>query len=72
MAPRITYPTVIGVPTGHPTVHSMGGLGVYHNLTGLSEDEKWFLPSEYISHYHANSKRGGKKVAEFMDKFAAP
>ena len=72
MAPWITCPTVIGVTTGDLTVHSMGGLGVYHNLTGLSDDEKWFLPSQYISHYHANSKRGGKKMAEFMDKLAEP
>lgn len=72
MAPWIQCPTVIGVTTGDLTVHSMGGLGVYHNLTGLSDDEKWFLPSQYISHYHANSKRGGKKMAEFMDKLAKP
>ena len=70
MAPWIKCPTVIGVTTGDLTVHSMGGLGVYKNLTGLDKDEKWFFPSTYISHYHANSKRGGKKMKEIMDEMA--
>ena len=70
MAPWIECPTVIGVTTGDLTVHSMGGLGVYKNLTGLDEDEKWFFPSTYISHYHANSSRGGKKMKEIMNEMA--
>ena len=70
MAPWIECPTVIGVTTGDLTVHSMGGLGVYKNLSGLDEDEKWFFPSTYVSHFHANSKRGGRKMSEIMDEMA--
>ena len=72
MAPWIECPTVIGVTTGDLTVHSMGGLGVYKNLTALDADQKWFLPSAYISYRHSNSARGGKKMRQIMDEFARP
>jgi cephalosporin-C deacetylase len=62
MAPWIKCPTVIGVTTGDLTVHSMGGLGIYKNLTTLEDDQKWFLPSTHISNRHSNSRRGSQKM----------
>ncbi|MCX7935546.1 MAG: acetylxylan esterase, partial [Planctomycetota bacterium] len=44
MAPWIKCPTVIHINVGDLTVHCMGPLGVFKNLTGLPEDKKWFFP----------------------------
>jgi len=66
LAPWIRCPTVVHLTVGDLTVHSMGGLGVYKNLAGLSDDQKWFLPG-VNGHYHAGSRAGGKKAAELID-----
>ena len=69
LAPWITCPTVVGLTVGDLTVHCMGGLGVYHNLTALPPGKKWFLPG-VNSNFHANSADGGRKMAEIMDRIA--
>jgi len=69
MAPWIQCPTVIHVTVGDLTVHSMGGLGVFKNLTSLPEDKKWFLPGSN-GHYHSGSYLGGKKEREICDMIA--
>ncbi len=66
LAPRIACPTVIHANVGDLTVHSMGGLGVYNNLTGLKAGQKWFLPG-VNGHFHAGSVAGGKKAKELID-----
>ncbi len=66
LAPWIACPTVIHLTVGDLTVHSMGGLGVYKNLTGLKDDQKWFLPG-VNGHFHAGSAAGGQKSAELID-----
>lgn len=70
MAPWIRCPTVVGQNVGDLTVHSMGALGVYKNLTGLAEDKKWFLPG-VKGHFHAGSRAASKKYGELMDKVVA-
>jgi cephalosporin-C deacetylase len=67
MAPWITCPTVIHLTVGDLTVHSMGGLGVYKNLTGLPDGKKWFFPG-VNGHYHAGSAAGGAKAKELMER----
>lgn len=65
LAPRIRCPTVVHVNIGDLTVHAMGGLGVFKNLTGLAEDRKWFFPG-VNGHYHAGARAGGAKAAELI------
>jgi cephalosporin-C deacetylase-like acetyl esterase len=71
LAPWIRCPTVIHLTVGDLTVHSMGGLGVYKNLTGLDESRKWFLPG-VNGHYHAGSAAGGAKARELIDELVGP
>ncbi len=70
LAVRIKCPTAIGLTVGDLTVHSMGGLGIYHNLTGLKPGQKWFLPGVNTG-FHANSRDGGRKFRELKDKLVA-
>jgi len=51
-APRIRIPTHVGINIGDITVHSMGPLAIYHNLTGLSADQKAFHPG--FTHFHGS------------------
>ena len=67
LAPWIKCPTVIHLTVGDLTVHSMGGLGIYKNLTGLKDDQKWFFPGVY-GHAHCGSAAGGAKAKELMQK----
>lgn len=69
LAAWIKCPTVIGVTIGDLTVHSMGGLGAYKNLTALPEGEKWFLPG-CNGHYHANSAAGGRLMKRMQNRIA--
>ncbi len=66
MAPWVKCPTVVHVNVGDLTVHSMGGLGIYKNLTGLPDDKKWFYPG-VNGHYHSGSAAGGKKANELTE-----
>jgi hypothetical protein len=45
----------------------MGGLGVFKNLTGLKDDQKWFFPCAN-GHFHGGSAAGGAKAKELMEK----
>jgi cephalosporin-C deacetylase-like acetyl esterase len=65
MAPRITCPTVIQVNVGDLTVHSMGGLGVFKNLTNLPADKKWFMPG-VNGNQHDGSHDGRVKSEELI------
>lgn len=67
LAPWITCPTVIHLTVGDLTVHSMGGLGIYKNLTGLPPDRKWFFPASN-GHFHAGSGGGRAKADELLQK----
>jgi cephalosporin-C deacetylase-like acetyl esterase len=67
LAPWIQCPTVIHLTVGDLTVHSMGGLGVFKNLTGLKDDQKWFFPC-VNGHFHGGSAAGGAKAKELMQK----
>jgi cephalosporin-C deacetylase-like acetyl esterase len=67
LAPWIQCPTVIHLTVGDLTVHSMGGLGVFKNLTGLKDDQKWFFPCAN-GHFHGGSAAGGAKAKELMEK----
>jgi cephalosporin-C deacetylase-like acetyl esterase len=70
LAPRITCQTVVQLNVGDLTVHSMGGLGVFKNLTGLPAEKKWFFPG-VNGHFHAGSADGGKKSRELIDQLLA-
>jgi cephalosporin-C deacetylase-like acetyl esterase len=66
MCPWIEAPTVIGLSVGDLTVHSMGGLAAYKNLTSLPPEEKWFFPGP--THFHANSPEGGAKMKALLQE----
>lgn len=51
-APRIRVPTHVGINIGDLTVHSMGPLAVYRNLTGLTDEQKAFHPG--FTHGHGS------------------
>lgn len=51
-APMIEVPTHVGINIGDITVHAMGPLSIYQNLTGLSEEQKAFHPG--FSHFHGS------------------
>lgn len=68
LAPWIRCPTHIGLQVGDTTVHSMGGLAVYHQLTGLAPEQKGFYPGP--NHAHACSARGKMQFAAAMDRLA--
>jgi cephalosporin-C deacetylase-like acetyl esterase len=66
LAPRIRCPTIVHLTVGDLTVHAMGGLGVYKNLTGLPDNKKGFYPG-VNGHHHAGSREGGRVAAEWTD-----
>jgi len=72
-APRIRIPTHVGINIGDITVHSMGPLAVYRNLTGLNDDQKAFHPG--FTHFHGSGpgltrerKRIYQKLVEQKDQ----
>jgi cephalosporin-C deacetylase-like acetyl esterase len=68
LAPWIRCPTYVSLMVGDLTVHSMGGLAVYHQLTGLTPEQKGFYPGP--SHFHAGSASGGKQFRAALDRLA--
>jgi len=50
LCPWIKCPTYVGSNIGDLTVHSMGPLAAYHNLTGLQPDQKAFYPGYTAMH----------------------
>lgn len=69
-APRIRCPTYVGSNIGDLTVHSMGPLAAYHNLTGLNPEEKAFYPG--FTHFHGSGPGLGVKAKEWLEKLGGP
>jgi hypothetical protein len=61
---------VVHQNVGDLTVHSMGALGAYKNLTSLPGDRKWFKPG-VNGHYHAGSREGAKLAKKLVDQLLA-
>jgi len=68
LAAWIECPTYIGFRIGDLTAHSMGGLGIFHNLKNVPEDQKGFYPGK--DHFHANSHEGGAKFVHELNRIA--
>lgn len=66
--PMIRCPTYVGSNIGDLTVHSMGPLAAYHNLTGLGPDRKAFYPG--FTHAHGSGPGLGVKTKEVLDSLA--
>jgi len=69
-APRIKCPTYVGSNIGDVTVHSLGPLAAYHNLTGLASDQKAFYPG--FTHFHGSGPGLGIKAKEVLEALAGP
>lgn len=65
---RIQCPTYIGANIGDLTVHSLGPLAAYQNLTGLRPDQKDFYPG--FTHFHGSGPGLGRKTKEWLDKLS--
>lgn len=68
--PRIKCPAYVGSNIGDLTVHSMGPLAAYHNLTGVSQDSKAFYPG--FTHFHGSGPGLWDKTNDWLDKFGGP
>jgi len=68
--PWIRCPTYVGSNIGDLTVHSMGPLAAYHNLTALKADRKDFYPG--FTHMHGSGAGLGRKQREILEKIAGP
>ncbi|OPZ24391.1 MAG: Acetyl esterase Axe7A precursor [Lentisphaerae bacterium ADurb.BinA184] len=66
LCPRIRCPTYVGSNIGDLTVHSMGPLAAYHNLTGLDPSQKDFYPG--YTAMHGSGPGLGVKTREWLDK----
>ncbi len=67
-APRIQVPTHVGSNIGDLTVHSMGPLAIYQNLTGLTEDQKAFHPG--FTHGHGSGPSLTRERRRILDQLA--
>jgi cephalosporin-C deacetylase-like acetyl esterase len=67
-APLIRCPTYIGSNIGDLTVHSLGPLAIYHNLTGLAADQKAFYPG--FTHFHGSGPGLTLKAREVLNDLA--
>jgi cephalosporin-C deacetylase-like acetyl esterase len=68
-APMIRCPTYVGSNVGDLTVHSMGPLAAYANLTGLSHDQKAFYPG--FTHFHGSGPGLTLKRREILSQLTA-
>lgn len=68
-APLIKCPTYVGSNIGDVTVHSLGPLAAYHNLTGLQPDQKAFHPG--FTHFHGSGPGLGAKTREVLDRLSS-
>jgi len=66
--PWIKCPTYVGSNIGDLTVHSMGPLAAYHNLTALKPDCKAFYPG--FTHFHGSGPGLGAMGREWRDKLS--
>jgi cephalosporin-C deacetylase-like acetyl esterase len=64
--PLIRCPAYVGSNIGDLTVHSMGPLAAYHNLTGVKPEDKAFYPG--YTHFHGSGPGLGVKSKEWLDK----
>lgn len=64
--PWIKCPTYVGSNISDLTVHSMGPLAAFHNLTGLGPEQKAFYPG--FTHAHGSGPGLGGKSREWLDK----
>ncbi len=69
-APLIKCPTYVGSNIGDVTVHSLGPLAAYHNLTGLAPENKAFYPG--FTHFHGSGPGLGVKAKEVLESLAGP
>lgn len=67
-APLIRVETHVGSNIGDLTVHSMGPLAIYHNLTGLRPEQKAFHPG--FTHFHGSGPGLGAARQRWMDRLA--
>ena len=70
LATRVTCPTVIHQNVGDITVHSMGALGIYCNLTSLPDAKKWVFFG-VNGHNHAGAPAGAAKAEELLKELLA-
>ncbi len=68
--PSIACPAYVGSNIGDLTVHSMGPLAAYHNLTGLKAGDKDFYPG--FTHFHGSGPGLGVKSKEWLEKLGGP
>ncbi len=68
--PWIKCPAYVGSNIGDLTVHSMGPLAAYHNLTGLKPGQKDFYPG--FTHAHGSGPGLGAKTKEVLEKLGGP
>ena len=66
--PSIKCPAYVGSNIGDLTVHSMGPLAAFHNLTGLHSGQKAFYPG--FSHFHGSGPGLAAKTREIVDELA--
>jgi len=64
--PWIKCPTYVGSNIGDLTVHSLGPLAAYHNLTGLGAGQKAFYPG--FTHSHGSGPGLGVKSREWLER----
>lgn len=69
-APLIRVPTHVGINIGDLTVHSMGPLAIYQNLTGLDDSQKAFHPG--FTHFHGSGPGLGRARRTVFDEIAGP
>jgi Acetyl esterase (deacetylase) len=68
LAARIRVPTTIGINIGDPTVHVLGPLACYTNLTRLDSGEKEFLTG--LQPEHGSGERFQAREAALLDHWA--
>jgi len=69
LCPLIKCPTYVGSNIGDLTVHSMGPLAAYRNLTGLKPEGKAFCPG--FTHFHGSGPGLDVKSREWLEKLSA-
>ncbi len=69
-APLIKVPTHVGANIGDLTVHSMGPLAIYHNLTALGQEQKAFHPG--FTHGHGSGPGLARERQRIYDLITNP
>jgi cephalosporin-C deacetylase len=66
--PLIKCPTYVGSNIGDLTVHSMGPIAAYKNLTALTAENKAFYPG--FTHFHGSGPGLGEQTRKVLDALA--